>query len=82
MHGPLGAVAVKANNPDDETARNKAAEIAQEDSHITRLIDAGALNPDYRVGAGTWDGGRWIAVRWVDGTPPVAYVRLRPRPRR
>ncbi|MFF6772679.1 protein kinase [Streptomyces sp. NPDC012637] len=69
VHGPRGAVALKANNPDDETARDKAAEIAQEDNHLTRLIAAGALSPGYRIDAGIWDGGRWIAVRWCDGTP-------------
>ncbi|MGW2491942.1 protein kinase domain-containing protein [Streptomyces sp. NPDC001606] len=69
VNGPHGAVALKANNPDDESDRDKAAEIAQEDDHITRLIAAGALGPGYRIDSGTWTGGRWLAVRWIDGTP-------------
>ncbi|WP_179893235.1 MULTISPECIES: protein kinase domain-containing protein [Streptomyces] len=69
IEGPRGVVALKANNPDDGSARNKAAEMAQEDGHLVRLTDAGAISPGYRVGAGTWEGGRWLAVRWVDGIP-------------
>ncbi|MEU7024381.1 hypothetical protein ABZ990_27550 [Streptomyces sp. NPDC046203] len=69
VSGPRGAAAVKANNPDDESARDKAAEIAQEDDHVTRLIATGALGPGYRIDAGTWTRGRWLAVRWIDGTP-------------
>ncbi|TRV74001.1 protein kinase [Streptomyces sp. 130] len=68
VQGPRGAVAVKANNPDDDTAHEKAAEMAQEDDHLLRLTAAGALSPDYRVGAGTWEAGRWLAVNWIDGT--------------
>ncbi|WP_328786964.1 protein kinase domain-containing protein [Streptomyces sp. NBC_00273] len=62
-------MALKANSPDEATARDKAAEIAQEDEHLLRLTEAGALRPDYRVAAGPWDGGRWLAVGWVDGVP-------------
>ncbi|NUV77932.1 protein kinase domain-containing protein [Streptomyces fungicidicus] len=69
IEGSKGTVALKANNPDDDTARDKAAEMAQEDNHLVRLTDAGALSPGYRVGAGVWEGGRWLAVRWIDGTP-------------
>ncbi|OII62196.1 hypothetical protein BJP40_03975 [Streptomyces sp. CC53] len=69
IEGPRGAVALKANNPDDSTTRDKAAEMAQEDDHLARLTDAGALSPGYRVAAGVWEGGRWLAVRWVDGVP-------------
>ncbi|MEU8764900.1 hypothetical protein [Streptomyces sp. NPDC048659] len=70
VQGAAGSVALKANRPGDETAgRDKAAEVAQEDVHLVRLAEAGALDPAYRVGAGAWDGGRWLAVRWVDGTP-------------
>ncbi|MFD7505602.1 hypothetical protein [Streptomyces sp. NPDC059850] len=65
VHGALGAVALKANSPDGD----KAAEMGQEDEHLLRLIAAGALDPGYRVGAGAWEGGRWLAVRWVDGAP-------------
>ncbi|MGW8780153.1 protein kinase domain-containing protein [Streptomyces sp. NPDC055796] len=69
IQGPRGAVAVKANSPDEATARDKAAEMAQEDEHLLRLTAAGAIRPGYRVDAGPWDGGRWLAVRWVDGVP-------------
>ncbi|WP_240805715.1 hypothetical protein [Streptomyces sp. A1547] len=43
--------------------------MAQEDDHLLRLTGAGALHPDYRVSAGPWDGGRWLAVNWIDGAP-------------
>ncbi|MFI2757539.1 hypothetical protein ACH5A3_01475 [Streptomyces echinatus] len=69
LSGPGGAVVVKANNPDDDSPRDKAAEMAQEDDHLLRLTMAGALAPEYRIGAGSWDGGRWLAVRWIDGAP-------------
>ncbi|MEU4954695.1 protein kinase domain-containing protein [Streptomyces lavendulae] len=69
IQGPKGAVALKANDPDGDTARDKAAEMAQEDAHLRHLTAAGALHPDYRVNAGTWDGGRWLAVNWIDGAP-------------
>ncbi|MFD4374067.1 hypothetical protein [Streptomyces sp. NPDC058486] len=69
MHGPWGAVALKANDPGGDMARDKAAELAQEDGHLVRLVGAGALCPGYRVDAGTWEGGRWLAVRWVEGRP-------------
>lgn len=69
LQGPLGAVALKANNPDGDDARDKAAEMAQEDDHLLRLTEAGAVSPTYRVGAGAWPGGQWLAVRWVDGAP-------------
>ncbi|MFF0437483.1 protein kinase [Streptomyces sp. NPDC004327] len=69
IQGTRGAVALKANSPDEATARDKAAEIAQEDEHLLRLTEARALRPDYRIDAGPWDGGRWLAVGWVDGVP-------------
>ncbi|MER8047110.1 hypothetical protein [Streptomyces sp. NPDC094032] len=69
IEGPEGTVALKANTPDDDTARDKAAETAQEDDHLVRLTDVGALSRGYRVGAGAWEGGRWLAVRWIDGAP-------------
>lgn len=69
IQGPKRAVAVKANHPDGDDARDKAAEMAQEDDHLLRLTAAGALSPDYRVSAGTWDGGRWLADNWIDGVP-------------
>ncbi|MCY0921097.1 protein kinase [Streptomyces sp. H27-G5] len=69
VQGPKGAVAVKANTPDGDNAHEKAAEMAQEDDHLLRLTAAGALSPDYRVSAGTYEGGRWLAVNWIDGAP-------------
>ncbi|MFD9724791.1 hypothetical protein [Streptomyces sp. NPDC059072] len=69
IQGPRGAVAVKANSPDEAAARDKTAEMAQEDEHLLRLTAAGVIRPGYRVDAGPWDGGRWLAVRWVDGVP-------------
>lgn len=69
VQGPKGAVAVKANTPDGDNAREKAAEMAQEDDHLLRLTAVGALSPDYRVSAGTWKDGRWLAVNWIDGAP-------------
>ncbi|GGY76325.1 hypothetical protein CP967_12100 [Streptomyces nitrosporeus] len=69
IEAPRGTVALKANAPDAHTGRDKAAEIAQEDDHLVRLISVGALPPDYRFGAGTWEDGRWLAVRWIDGIP-------------
>ncbi|WP_175408686.1 protein kinase [Streptomyces sp. TRM64462] len=69
VHGPRGAVALKANSPESDDARDKAAEMAQEDRHLLSLIEAGALSSGYRVGAGAWEGGRWLAVRWIDGVP-------------
>ncbi|MFE7312058.1 protein kinase [Streptomyces sp. NPDC057555] len=67
--GSRGTVALKANNPEAGPGRDKAAEMAQEDRHLLALTDASALSPGYRVDAGAWDGGRWLAVRWIDGTP-------------
>ncbi|MFD5067596.1 hypothetical protein ACFWNC_06565 [Streptomyces sp. NPDC058369] len=69
VQGLKGAAAVKANTPDGDNAHEKAAEMAQEDDHLLRLTAAGAISPDYRVGAGTWEGGRWLAVNWIDGAP-------------
>lgn len=69
VQGLSGAVAVKANTPDGEHAHEKAAEMAQEDDHLLRLTAAGAISPDYRVSAGAWEGGRWLAVNWIDGAP-------------
>lgn len=60
---------MKANNPEAAPGRDKAAEMAQEDRHLLALTEAGAISPEYWVGAGVWDGGRWLAVRWIEGTP-------------
>ncbi|MFF5535776.1 protein kinase [Streptomyces cinerochromogenes] len=62
-------VVLKANAPEAEESRDKAAEIAQENDHLIRLARAHAIDPAYRVGAGEWEGGRWLAVRWVSGAP-------------
>ncbi|MFJ6568534.1 protein kinase [Streptomyces sp. NPDC091292] len=67
--GSGGTAALKANNPEAASGRDKAAEMAQEDRHLLALADAGALSPRYRIDAGPWEGGRWLAVRWIDGTP-------------
>lgn len=67
--GSRGTAALKANNPEAASGRDKAAEMAQEDRHLLALADAGALAPAYRVDAGAWEGGRWLAVRWIEGTP-------------
>ncbi|MEU2366521.1 protein kinase [Streptomyces noursei] len=67
--GPRGTAALKANNPEAAPGRDKATEMAQEDRHLLALTNAGAISPEYRVDAGAWEGGRWLAVRWIDGTP-------------
>ncbi|MGV9342389.1 protein kinase domain-containing protein [Streptomyces sp. NPDC003688] len=64
-----GRIALKANAPYADEARDKAAELAQEDRHLLRLAEAGALDAGYRADAGLWSGGRWLAVRWIDGVP-------------
>ncbi|MFE4665152.1 hypothetical protein ACFRI7_25900 [Streptomyces sp. NPDC056716] len=69
MSGARGIAVLKANNPDAALGRDKAAELAQEDRHLLALIDAGALGPGYRVDAGAWEGGQWLAVRWIEGSP-------------
>ncbi len=69
VQDPLGTVALKANNPDGDKARDKAAEMAQEDGDLLRLTAAGALSPSYRIDTGRWEGGRWLGVRWVVGAP-------------
>ncbi|MEU1696284.1 protein kinase domain-containing protein [Streptomyces hirsutus] len=80
VQGPRGVVALKANNPDSDDARDKAAETAQENDHLLRLTEAGALSPSYRVGAGTWEGGRWLAVDWIGGAPLWRSLALARRP--
>ncbi|MEU8976203.1 hypothetical protein AB0D11_44780 [Streptomyces monashensis] len=34
-----------------------------------QLTGAGALDTGYRIHAGVWAGGRWLAVQWIDGVP-------------
>ncbi|MFI7097714.1 hypothetical protein [Streptomyces lydicus] len=60
---------MNANNPDCEDARDKAAEMVQEDDYLLCLTAVGALSPDYRVSSGSWEGGQWLAARWIDGVP-------------
>ncbi|MEU2228513.1 hypothetical protein [Streptomyces sp. NPDC018347] len=43
---------MKANDPDGDDARDKTAELAQEDDDLRRLTAAGAISTDYRVSAG------------------------------
>ncbi|MEU7023740.1 hypothetical protein ABZ990_24210 [Streptomyces sp. NPDC046203] len=69
LQGRWRAVALKANTPGGGIGRDKTAELAQEDDHLRRLVGAGALSAAYRVDAGTWEGGRWLAVRWIEGVP-------------
>ncbi|MER8033102.1 hypothetical protein ABTZ78_29520 [Streptomyces bauhiniae] len=69
IQGPKSTVALKANNPDSDDARDKAAEMTQENDHLLRLTAAGALNPNYRVSEGKWSGGQWLALNWIDGAP-------------
>ncbi|MGV9790432.1 protein kinase domain-containing protein [Streptomyces sp. NPDC003435] len=64
-----GQLALKANAPDADDARDKAAELGQEDRNLARLTAVGALDAGYRVDAGPWSGGRWLALRWIDGVP-------------
>ncbi|MFI7174642.1 protein kinase domain-containing protein [Streptomyces spororaveus] len=66
----LGAtMALKANAPDGDDSRDKARELVQEDHHLRALAEAGAVHPGYRINAGAWESGRWLAVEWVDGAP-------------
>ncbi|KPI05899.1 serine/threonine protein kinase [Actinobacteria bacterium OK074] len=62
-------LALKANVPDAGETHDKARELAQENDHLVRLAEVGALDSSYRVDTGDWESGRWLAVRWVDGTP-------------
>ncbi len=62
-------LALKANVPDAARARDKAVELEQENGNLVRLVNAGAIDSSYRIDAGPWKGGRWLAVRWVDGVP-------------
>ncbi|WKX70921.1 protein kinase [Streptomyces sp. XD-27] len=66
---PAVPLAVKANVPGQDRARDKAAELEQEDQHLLHLTKVSAVEPSYRVDAGPWEGGQWLAVRWLDGVP-------------
>ncbi|MFJ5546667.1 protein kinase [Streptomyces sp. NPDC093225] len=63
------ALALKANAPESANSRDKAREMAQEDHHLQVLAQAGAVHCAYRIDAGAWESGRWLAVQWVDGAP-------------
>lgn len=67
--GDGGAAVVKANNSEAASRREKAAEVAQEDRTLRTLTALGAVGSDYWVDAGAWEGGRWLAVRWIEGVP-------------
>ncbi|WP_229881620.1 protein kinase domain-containing protein [Streptomyces alanosinicus] len=58
---------MKANDPEDDGGRDKALELAQENDHLLRLARAGAIDRAYRVDDGAWAGGRWLALRHIDG---------------
>ncbi|WP_031081542.1 protein kinase domain-containing protein [Streptomyces sp. NRRL WC-3549] len=60
-------LALKADAPDGGTARRTVSEVGQEDAVLTALIGVGALDPAYRVAADAWEGGHWLAVRWIGG---------------
>ncbi len=62
-------LALKANAPGGDDARDKAAEMAQENRHLMRLTKAGAIDSAYRIDAGPWERGQWLAVRWIEGVP-------------
>ncbi|MBF9069086.1 protein kinase domain-containing protein [Streptacidiphilus fuscans] len=62
-------LALKANTPGADSGRDKVTELAQENATLTALTEAGAINPRYLVAAEPWQSGRWLAVRWIDGTP-------------
>ncbi|MER6089263.1 protein kinase domain-containing protein [Streptomyces bluensis] len=69
IKSPRGAMALKANAPDSQNARDKARELDQENRHLLHLAGAGAVDRTYRIDAGNWEIGRWLAVRWIDGVP-------------
>ncbi|MEU1670101.1 protein kinase [Streptomyces sparsogenes] len=64
---PKGHMALKANAPESEGARDKAEELAQENRHLLQLTQADAIDRAYRIESGTWEDGRWLAVRWIEG---------------
>jgi len=63
------SLALKANAPGGDGFRDKATELEQEDRHLLHLTKAGAISDAYRIEAGQWEGGRRLAVRWLDGVP-------------
>lgn len=63
-----GLCALKANaDPDGEVFRDKRSELDREAMVIAELTRLGAIPADYLVGAGPWEAGRWLAVRWAPG---------------
>ncbi|MER6844097.1 hypothetical protein [Streptomyces platensis] len=71
IQGPRGAIAVKANNPDRDDARDKAAEMAQEDDLLLRLTAADTHIPA-QPAADNWSLGVPLFWCWT-GHRPVAY---------
>ncbi|MFF8993256.1 protein kinase [Streptomyces sp. NPDC014983] len=64
-----GAMVLKANDPESGRTGDKARELEQENRCLLRLGEAGAIEPSYRIDAGRWGNGGWLAVRWIDGAP-------------
>ncbi|SFC18399.1 protein kinase domain-containing protein [Streptomyces aidingensis] len=63
-------VALKANTPGRQPERrDKIAELAREAKVLEALAQARAVEPGYLLAAGRWREGRWLAVRWISGTP-------------
>ncbi|MFG2528310.1 hypothetical protein [Streptomyces sp. NPDC048516] len=62
-------LALKVNAPGRDCAWDKVAEMEQENRHLIHLTKADAIDSAYRVDAGPWESGQWLAVRWVDGIP-------------
>lgn len=67
LTGDRVCLALKADAPGGGTARGTVSEVGREDAVLTTLIGVGALDPAYRVAAGAWEGGHWLAVRWIGG---------------
>ncbi|MFF3819744.1 protein kinase [Streptomyces bluensis] len=80
IKSPRGAMALKANAPDSQNAREKARELDQENRHLLQLADAGAVDRTYPIDAGNWENGRWLAVRWIHGVPLWRVFSLARRP--
>ncbi|MEU0810054.1 hypothetical protein [Streptomyces sp. NPDC005970] len=77
---PKGHLALKANAPGSEDTRDKARELEQENRHLFHLAQADAVDRAYRIECGTWEGGRWLAVRWIEGELLWRAFRLARRP--
>ncbi|MFI1967301.1 protein kinase [Streptomyces pathocidini] len=64
-----GQFALKANAEGLCSARDKRSELNREVRVIAELGRLDAIPVDYLVASGTWDGGRWLAVKWAPGEP-------------